>query len=89
VYVSGHKHALQVFQPGHLPYVLVSGAGILGHESPVGWHADTRFASSAAGFMRLDVLDDGRVRLGVWTVDDDGGTVEGFSTWLEPAAAGR
>jgi hypothetical protein len=25
----------------------------------------------------------------VWTVDDDGGTVEGFSTWLEPAAAGR
>lgn len=89
VYVSGHEHALQVFQPGHLPYVLVSGAGILGHEGPVGWHADTRFASSSAGFMRLDVLDDGRVRLGVWTVDDDGGAVEGFSMWLEQAAAGR
>ena len=83
VYVSGHEHALQVFQPEHEPYVLVSGAGILGHEGPVGWRSDTRYASSAAGFMRLDVLDDGRVRLGVWTVDDAGDAVEAYSRWLE------
>ena len=83
VYVSGHEHALQVLQPGCAPYVLVSGAGILGHEGPVAWRKDTRFASSAAGFMRLDVLDDGRVRLGVWAVDRGGAAAERFSTWLE------
>jgi hypothetical protein len=74
---------LQVFQPARAPYVLVSGAGIVGHEGPVTWRADTRFASSAAGFMRLDVLGDRRVRLGVWTVDDRGSAVEAFSMWLD------
>jgi hypothetical protein len=87
VYASGHEHALQVFQPARAPYVLVSGAGILGHEGRVTWRDDTRFASSAAGFMRLDVLQDRRVRLGVWTVDRGGAAVEAFSMWLERAAA--
>jgi hypothetical protein len=83
VYVSGHEHALQVFHPVNPPVVLVSGAGIRGHEGPVGWRKDTRFASSDAGFMQLDVLGDGRARLGVWAVDDAGTAVERFSMWLE------
>jgi hypothetical protein len=87
VYASGHEHALQVFQPARAPYLLVSGAGLLGHEGRVTWQDDTRFASSAAGFMRLDVLDDRRVRLGVWTVDRVGAAVEAFSMWLERGAA--
>ena len=89
VYAAGHEHTLQVFEPERAPYLLVSGAGIFGHEGPVAWRAETRFASSAAGFMRLDVLDDGRVRLGVLTVDRGGDAVEDFSMWLEPAAAGE
>ena len=83
VYASGHEHALQVFAGQSARYLLVSGAGLSHHSSPVGWRPNTRYASSAAGFMRLDVLRDGRVRLGVLTVDGHGSVTEPFSMWLD------
>jgi len=82
-YVSGHDHGLQVFTGTSARYVLVSGAGVYNHESPVGWRDSTRFASSDAGYMRLDMLRDGRARLGVVEVDETGNGVERFSMWLE------
>jgi hypothetical protein len=61
----------------------VSGAGTLGHESRVAWRETTLFAAEAAGYMRLDVTDDGRVRLSVVVVDATGAGREAFGAWLE------
>jgi hypothetical protein len=49
----------------------------------VGWRDNTRFASADAGFMRLDLLTDGRARLGVIEVDAAGNSDEPFSMWLQ------
>jgi len=87
VYVSGHEHTLQVFAREHEPFILVSGTGYFEHSSPVHWLDDTRYASNASGFMRIDVLQDGTARLGVWTVARDGAVGEVFSMWLREAAA--
>jgi len=83
VYASGHDHGLQVITGESARYYLVSGAGTYHHESPVTWLENTRFASAEAGFMRLDVLTDGRARLGVIEVDRTGKADERFSMWLE------
>ena len=83
IYASGHDHGLQVLTGESARYILVSGAGIYHHESPVAWLPNTRFASADAGFMRLDVLADGRARLGVIEVDRTGKADERFSMWLE------
>jgi len=65
----------------------VSGAGILGHGSLVHRIEGTLFAREAAGFMRLDVTRDGRVRLSVTTVVPEGKRAKGesaevYSLWL-------
>jgi hypothetical protein len=83
VYASGHDHGLQVITSESARYFLVSGAGRSRHESPVSWLEQTRFGSQKAGFMRLDVLADGRARLGVILVDLTGKADERFSMWLE------
>jgi hypothetical protein len=83
VYASGHDHGLQVITGVSARYFLVSGAGIYKHESPIKWLADTRFAAADGGYMRLDALVDGRVRLGVIEVDAAGNGTERFSMWLE------
>ena len=83
VYASGHDHGLQVFTGNTARYFLVSGAGIYHHESPVTWRDSTRFASSDGGYMRVDALTNGRVRLGVVEVDKAGNGTERFSMWLE------
>lgn len=90
--VSGHDHNLQVIRGGtpritRAAYQLVSGAGILGHSSLVRNIEGTLFAREAAGFMRLDVTRDGRVRLSVTTVVPEGTRAKGesaevFSVWL-------
>jgi len=90
--VSGHDHNLQVIRGGtpritRAAYQLVSGAGILGHSSLVRHIEGTLFAREAAGFMRLDVTRDGRVRLSVTTVVPEGTRVTGesaevYSVWL-------
>ena len=90
--VSGHDHNLQVIRGGtpritRAAYQLVSGAGILGHSSLVRHIEGTLFAREAAGFMRLDVTRDGRVRLSVTTVVPEGTRAKGesaevYSVWL-------
>jgi hypothetical protein len=90
---SGHDHNLQVIRGGNpnvtrAAYQLVSGAGILGHASLVRKIEGTLFDREAAGFMRLDITRDGRVRLAVSTVVPVGKRVKGesnevYSLWLE------
>lgn len=89
---SGHDHDLQVIRGGrpavtNAAYQLVSGSGILGHASVVRKVEGSLFERSAAGFMRLDFARDGRVRLSVTTVVEDGKRKDGessevFSLWL-------
>jgi len=83
VYGSGHDHALQVITGNTARYLLVSGSGYLGHFNYTTWLDSTRFAQSASGFMRLDLLRDGRTRLGVTVVDERGEAREAFSMWLD------
>ena len=92
VIASGHDHDLQVIRGGqpditNAGYQLVSGAGILGHAAVVRDIEGSLFKREAAGFMRLDVTRDGRVRLSVTTVVPEGERPEGesaevFSLWL-------
>lgn len=92
VYASGHDHDLQVFRGGrraisNAKYLLISGAGILNHESLVHAKDGSLFEREAAGFMRLDFTDDGRVRLSVTTVKPEasrqlGESNEVYSLWL-------
>jgi Calcineurin-like phosphoesterase len=72
LYASGHEHTLQLIDRGRAPLLAVSGAGIYGHTSFVMGIPGTRLALSQAGFMRVDALRDGRLRLGVVTVDLEG-----------------
>ena len=83
VWASGHDHNLQVLAGRTARHRLVSGAGIYGHGSRVVRLSATRFASAAAGYMRLDVLLDGRVRLAVFEVDGEGHAREAYTRWLD------
>ena len=83
VWASGHEHNLEVLDGNSARWLLVSGAGIFGHEGPAFRRTDLRFGSGDAGFMRLEFLADGRVRLGVITVDREGRSRERFARWLE------
>jgi hypothetical protein len=84
IYASGHEHNLQVIRGIGAVWHLVSGAGSYNHLGPVAWGDSTVFAAAASGFMRLDVLRDGRARLGVLTVAADSSTSERFSMWVKP-----
>jgi len=83
VWASGHEHNLEVLEGTAARWLLVSGAGIYGHEGPVFGRKAMRFGSDDAGFMRLEVLADGRIRLGVEAVDREGRSQERFSLWLD------
>ena len=83
VYAAGHDHDMQVLKGQHAKAVLVSGTGIYGHVSPVDNRPNTLFAAAASGYMRLDILKDGRVRLGVITVNVLGETNEAFAMYVE------
>ena len=69
VYAAGHEHTLQIFEGERGPrYSVVSGLGSHEKALPVGKAWNSLFAhssSEAPGFVTLDVLRDGRVRLGV------------------------
>jgi hypothetical protein len=92
VIASGHDHDLEVIRGGtpritNAAYQLVSGAGILGHASVVRQIEGSLFQREAAGFMRLDVTRDGRMRLSVSTVVPEGERPKGesaevYSLWL-------
>jgi len=85
VYAAGHEHTLQVIEHDHAPLLLVSGAGIFGHESHVEAVPGTRVALGDPGFMRADLLRDGRLRIGVLTVDRQGVPREVAAQMLPPA----
>jgi hypothetical protein len=95
VIASGHDHDLEVIRGGspritNAAYQLVSGAGILGHESVVRDIEGSLFEREAAGFMRLDVTREGRMRLSVTTVVPEGKRPRGesaevYSLWLTEA----
>ena len=82
LYAAGHEHALQVIDLGRPPLLVVSGAGIVGHASFVTGIPGSRLALSKAGFMRVDLLRDGRVRLGVIVVERSGESREVFAEVL-------
>jgi hypothetical protein len=83
IYAAGHEHNLQVLRGIGAVWHLVSGAGSFNHVGPVAWRDSTTFAVAASGYMRLDVLRDGRARLGVMTVGTDSIATERFSMWLK------
>ncbi len=83
VYASGHDHDLQVLAGSNARHLLVSGTGYYGHVSAVQYGSDTKYAAAESGFMRLDIFHDGRVRLGVVTVNAEGRGTEAFSSYLE------
>jgi len=88
-YAAGHDHSLQVFKASHgTRAVLVSGMGSQARASDVGSNDRTLFAhsnSAHAGFMEVDFLSDGRVRLGVIELADD--HVEGAEVFSKYLAA--
>lgn len=85
IYAAGHDHALQLLDPGHPPLLALSGAGIYGHESFLQRLPETRFALAKGGFMRVDLLRDGRLRLGVVEATRAGKPRERYAQLL-PAA---
>lgn len=83
VYAAGHEHSLQLSSATAAKWHVVSGAGNHGHTTPVGRGGGTVFATSASGYVRLDIARDGSARLGIIEVDGDGVGREVFSTLLE------
>jgi hypothetical protein len=83
VYVSGHDHGLQVLTGRTARHLLISGAGIMNHEERVQYTSRTEYAAALPGFMRLDILKDRQVRLGVETVDAKGVITETFAEYLK------
>ena len=81
VYAAGHDHNLQVLEGVGARYLLVSGAGSDGQLNAVYRLPSTRFARRVNGFMRLEVMSDGRVRLSV-TAIERAQAREVFATWL-------
>jgi hypothetical protein len=82
-YVSGHDHGLQVIESSAAPWQVVSGAGYYGHIDFVSPVDGSKVTLARSGFMRLDVTLDGRLRLGVLTVDREGHAKEVASLWLD------
>ena len=84
-WAGGHDHSLQILSGRRgVPYVLVSGAGSVARPDAVGRGDDTLAASPHPGFVRLDALRDGRVRLEVVEVHEDGEVRRPWSVWLAP-----
>lgn len=60
LYAAGHEHELEVLKGDSARFFVVSGAGIYGHLTPTRRRAETLFRGTASGFMRIDLLQDGR-----------------------------
>jgi hypothetical protein len=91
VYAAGHDHSLQVFRSQRGPrYAVVSGLGSSSRASEVGKTNNTLFAHANPknpGFMQVDFLKSGQVRLAV--IEADGteavGSQEVFSLMIVDA----
>lgn len=85
IYASGHDHNLQVIKDGKAAeYLLVSGAGIFGEAERAERIGGTQFASSEAGFMKLDIFRDGGIRLTVIAADAEGKGREIYKLSIRP-----
>jgi hypothetical protein len=82
-YAAGHEHSLQLITGIGARYQIVSGTGNYGHLSPVAHRAGTLFAASRSGYVRLQVQQDARVRLGMIFVAENGDYREAYSIYLE------
>lgn len=88
VYAAGHEHVLEVLRSPGSYLLLVSGYGTSKHDPSLSAGENTIFAHRYPGFMRIDLLRDGRVRLGVIEpVDDAGDPGEVFSMWVRQAGS--
>jgi hypothetical protein len=90
VYAAGHEHALQVMDgpaggKGPRHYV-VSGGGYFGHTRRVVPVRGSRYAAARSGFVRLELLGDGRVRLVVVEVTA-ADAADAFTMWLDTEPA--
>ncbi len=86
-FASGHEHDLQVIQPNDDLWYLVSGNGILDHATAISEGPNTRFASEMAGYMTLDIFDDGGTMLKVIGIEDaESDPVVLFEEWIAPKA---
>jgi hypothetical protein len=84
-FASGHEHDLQVLQPKEDFWCLVSGNGMLDHASALSDGPNTVFASEEAGYMTLDVFENGGVMLKVIGVEKQEGDPEVlFEKWIPP-----
>jgi hypothetical protein len=81
-YAGGHEHNLQVIADSTFGHALVSGAGYFAHTTRVVHLDESRYAAAVSGYMRLQLLRDGRARLAVVRVDETGETTEAFTMWL-------
>lgn len=81
-YAAGHEHNLQIIAEDSGTILVVSGTGSFDHTSQVFRLGESRYASAASGFIRVDVLRDGRVRIAVIVVDEAGRRSEDFSAWV-------
>jgi hypothetical protein len=82
VYVAGHDHSLEVMRQGPGRFYLVSGSGTENHQMAVGRGDSASYRSALPGYMRLDVMRDGRVRIGVTTLTE-GRAEETYHAWLK------
>ena len=80
---SGHEHDLEVLAWDPVPYQLISGTGFYGHSSSPQWRDESIYVAAKSGFMRVEFLVDGRVRLEVLSVDENGRTTSEMSMLLE------
>jgi hypothetical protein len=83
VYAAGHEHNLQLLRQSPARYLVVSGAGIYNHTTPLRALRGTLYARRASGWATLAFLRDGRVRMSFQVVDAEGRLSEDFSMWLE------
>lgn len=82
-WAAGHEHVLQVIESPRWGRVLVSGTGIYGHVTYVKSVPGSRYREAHGGYMRVDLLRDGRRHLAVIEVAADATTREVFRSWLE------
>ena len=84
VYASGHEHTLEVLMSSGKYLDLVSGFGTSKHDPSLTYGDNTIFAHRHPGFMRLDILREGRVRLRVIEpMNDLGEPAEVLSMWVK------
>lgn len=94
IYAAGHDHSLQVIEGPQGTMHLVSGAGTPWKASRVGHNEGTLFSHSnniSGGFMAVDFMQSGKVRLAVIEPRADGEECQHdggrecvvFSTWIK------